>query len=450
MTFNIFVLLLFLRLPSTTKGHTQDPEQPVGAWTAPVDPSLKWTECLPGPVQEAGQTACVAAPNSDTASIPATNNPEPSRWAPWTHRPFCADKNNKHCVFTSAPSHFNTRHLDPDTGVSIIADPYTALKSFTIFIHPSHLSPTNASTAVNSESETGPPYEIRAIPGKGKGLVATRDIAKGQVIMADTAAVIVDGAVERRATPEDFEALMRRAVEQVPRVEQILALSTNPTTTTTKSTTAGADSLHVDIFRNNAYGIVVGERSYSVMYPGVARANHACRPNAIKPSNDAISTALLVAIRDITAGEEITISYIEPLPSQARKAKLLRTWGFTCTCSLCTSPPAEQAASDVRRATIESIAPSDIADKMENSDFLSAVATLKKLFGLMLTEELVWNAASHYDGLARLYYRAGDRQEAKRYARLALVEYEMYLVDSGGEEVNKSMAELEMLVASIK
>ncbi|KAK3320430.1 hypothetical protein B0T19DRAFT_403081 [Cercophora scortea] len=440
MTFRILTLLLFLRLPLTSKGHSHDYEQAVGAWTAPIDPSLQSTECLPGPVQEAGQTACVIAEADSIESTPEAKNPEPGRWAPWTHRPFCADKDNKNCVFTSAPTGLTGK--THNTGVSIIADPYSALKSFDLLV--SHRLSTTGTN--NASTVTTAPYEVRDIPGKGKGLVATRSIAKGQVIMADAAAIIVDGDVERRATPEQFQALMQRAIEQVPpqRAEQILALSTNPTTA------SSAHRQHVDIFRNNAYGMTVGEKSYSVMYPGVA------------PSNEAISSALLVAIRDIAAGEEITISLehdpntpspradIEPLPSQARKAKLHRIWGFTCTCSLCSASPEEQAASDARRARIDSIAPSDIADKVGSSDFRAAAATLKELFGLMLTEELVWTAASHYDGLARLYYRAGDRQEAKRYARLALVEYEMYLVESGGEQVRESMAELEMLVASIK
>ena len=44
-------------------------------------------------------------------------------------------------------------------------------------------------------------------------------------------------------------------------------------------------------------------------------------------------------LREIKAGEEITIMYCDLLqPQEARKEKLIQTHRFTCDCSLCTLP----------------------------------------------------------------------------------------------------------------
>ncbi|CAE7197827.1 Smyd3 [Symbiodinium natans] len=70
----------------------------------------------------------------------------------------------------------------------------------------------------------------------------------------------------------------------------------------------------------------------------ISRANHSCRPNcAFVLSDDA--TCGLVAIQEIKADEEITVSYISEsnllLPILQRRSALLRPWQFTCACPRC-------------------------------------------------------------------------------------------------------------------
>ena len=63
--------------------------------------------------------------------------------------------------------------------------------------------------------------------------------------------------------------------------------------------------------------------------------NHACVPNMRVQRDLAF---VLVAARDISPGEEITISYVPDVPVEERglRAALLESlYGFVCTCALC-------------------------------------------------------------------------------------------------------------------
>lgn len=59
------------------------------------------------------------------------------------------------------------------------------------------------------------------------------------------------------------------------------------------------------------------------------------------------------AVRDIKAGEELTICYTDPLmPSEERKLSLLDRYAFDCTCAACTT---SRSMSDHRRGRVAKI-----------------------------------------------------------------------------------------------
>lgn len=58
-------------------------------------------------------------------------------------------------------------------------------------------------------------------------------------------------------------------------------------------------------------------------------------------------------MRDITAGEELSITYVGQMQTRSeRQARLRRIWGFECTCAQCRLNATEAAASDARLAAI--------------------------------------------------------------------------------------------------
>lgn len=75
----------------------------------------------------------------------------------------------------------------------------------------------------------------------------------------------------------------------------------------------------------------------SAFYPLQSCMNHSCCPSAkaFKRDEDKDGQAVIIANRPITAGEEITISYIdEDLPFEERQAQLA-DYGFRCSCQRC-------------------------------------------------------------------------------------------------------------------
>eukprot|EP00493_Phyllostaurus_siculus_P022997 UN23331 len=64
--------------------------------------------------------------------------------------------------------------------------------------------------------------------------------------------------------------------------------------------------------------------------PEGALLNHSCSPNTIVSFRE--RTLHFFAIRDISQGEEITHSYIDPI-SPNRREKLMEDYGFECNCS---------------------------------------------------------------------------------------------------------------------
>eukprot|EP00929_Paragymnodinium_shiwhaense_P120628 TRINITY_DN92619_c0_g1_i1.p1 TRINITY_DN92619_c0_g1~~TRINITY_DN92619_c0_g1_i1.p1 ORF type:complete len:733 (-),score=185.55 TRINITY_DN92619_c0_g1_i1:284-2482(-) len=73
----------------------------------------------------------------------------------------------------------------------------------------------------------------------------------------------------------------------------------------------------------------------SGLYSCMALTNHSCRPNYMMVYENG-AKATMRALRDIEAGEELSLAYVSPsLPLKERLANLWRNWGFICTCQRC-------------------------------------------------------------------------------------------------------------------
>lgn len=70
--------------------------------------------------------------------------------------------------------------------------------------------------------------------------------------------------------------------------------------------------------------------------------NHSCSPNAtaLREGAGASASAQLVTNRQIKAGEEVTISYIDEEMKVSDRQAALRDYGFQCTCQRCVSESA--------------------------------------------------------------------------------------------------------------
>ncbi|TCD70138.1 hypothetical protein EIP91_004608 [Steccherinum ochraceum] len=121
-------------------------------------------------------------------------------------------------------------------------------------------------------------------------------------------------------------------------------LAVPPTCGSTKST-APIDILNTlfSRFGNNNFLLHSHLTSYAHgIYPQASRLfNHSCYPNCatryvIKRGEHV--TMEIIALRDVAEGDEMTIPYVDPaLPYDTRQDALRGNYGFTCTCSLCTT-----------------------------------------------------------------------------------------------------------------
>lgn len=202
-------------------------------------------DCLLGPLRHDSIPACVTTASADDADS----------WAPWSYQPYCPENNN-YCVFTSA------EFQGPDRGVSIIdvqpskSDNATsAAASLAQFL--------SSALAREAAQRTSPPYEVRDIPGKGKGLIATRKISRGQVLMIDHAAVVADERFPTRVRREHGRLLLREAIERLPMAQEVLNLARS---------SSDPDNVPAveDVMKTNSFSVEIGGRSYMALFPQIA------------------------------------------------------------------------------------------------------------------------------------------------------------------------------------
>jgi hypothetical protein len=178
-------------------------------------------------------------------------------------------------------------------------------------------------------------YVLQPIPGKGKGLIATRAIRPGELILSEPP-LFTTASLSNPATFEkDLGAIVKGLSKDGQRA--FLSLHNN---------NPGANPFS-NIVRSNGYPL--GPNSeVGAIFPLVARLNHSCRPNAQHAWNEAKGIEVVHAVRDIQEGEELTLSYLAGGASTERQSRLKEYFGFDCTCEACSLPAAELKASDTR------------------------------------------------------------------------------------------------------
>ncbi len=144
---------------------------------------------IPSVLQPHHRFECPAPIDEKTSLLPLS-------WPPWTHPPQCVSASdvptNRLCVYT------NSQH--GIKGVSVITRPHLAAEATKILDEP--IAPAYGfELMTNTTSGLDLPYQIVDIPGKGKGVIATRKIAKYELIMTDYASLVIDltlpGSVQR-------------------------------------------------------------------------------------------------------------------------------------------------------------------------------------------------------------------------------------------------------------
>jgi hypothetical protein len=145
----------------------------------------------------------------------------------------------------------------------------------------------------------------------------------------------------------------------------------------------------------------------------------------------------------IPAGDEITVTYIDPVQTHAdRRAYLARNWGFDCACSHCQLSPYLRNASDERVDAIfdlEAAFDGDVDARRADPAMAEALVALYE-------QERLWATKAEAHMKAALEHAAvGNEHDALRHARLGV---ELGLLYSGPWD--DDVEEMKRMLAGIK
>lgn len=207
---------------------------------------------------------------------------------------------------------------------------------------------------------------IDVCPQKGRITVATRDFSPGETIMTETP--LLDWANEvswidvqnffqafGAASPATREAVA--AMHDEPNLvpggsfgERGMLMRMVPASC--ECTEAETLKL-IGVAYTNAHSFG-GEERRSALFARGSLISHSCVPNAAYGSHSSPGKQIHTAIRQIYAGNEVTVSYgvgfgqdvLWSTPTPQRQKYLLDTKGFECQCERCVQPDLSQAYYD--------------------------------------------------------------------------------------------------------
>lgn len=266
-------------------------------------------------------------------------------------------------------------------------------------------------------------WHVEEVPNKGMGLVASRNLAMGDHIMSVSAAIMTDFDIWDHVSVDQVRRMQTEGIGHLPKNHREIFMNL--------STHDGADSHEEQVYKiilTNAFDISDVEIitrpkdaqsvNFFTVFPEVSRMNHDCRPNAHYYWDPDTFTQNVFATRDILAGEEITITYVELLlPRDERVARLDETWHFPCACSSCTQVDRIVEASDARISQILDLQ-GQFTDYTAASHATPEMA--EALVSLYEQERLYSRLYEAYTYAAVEFNAVGRVWEAIKYARLAI------------------------------
>jgi hypothetical protein len=276
------------------------------------------------------------------------------------------------------------------------------------------------------QSATPKLYILTPVSGKGQGLIAAQDISKGTRILSD----------EPLFRIQSFGSELPVIEKEIEGKLNLLSHDDKRNFFSLHNSTPGDSYPLTGIVKTNALSLGSNSRVGGI-FPTISRINHSCRPNTQHTWNSSTGHETIHAIRDIKKGEEITISYNLGGPSQPRMQRLKRSYGFDCTCDLCSLTDEALKISDAHQLRIQylddAIGDPDTATERPGI----ALAHCRELLSLYEMEAIT------DPRVARVYYDAfqicithGDEARASIFAQKAY-ETRLYLEGEDSPDTQK-------------
>ena len=187
------------------------------------------------------------------------------------------------------------------------------------------------------------PVMVTEYEGKGRGLVAARDIKKGELIFMDKPLLKMEAEFRL-----DTVFSLAQQIENLPSEARLFFYKLKWDKYCSNS------SKELDIFCSNAREI----GGWWILFLNAALVNHSCAPNSsldtIKEEGGT-SWCEVKAIKDIVKGEEVTVFYesgaislqeysyqVYGCNAQERKMAIKKNFNFDCKCCVCSEEVPEQ------------------------------------------------------------------------------------------------------------
>lgn len=254
-----------------------------------------------------------------------------------------------------------------------------------------------------------------------EGLVADTPLQRGDPIMAHTPVLLFHRDFIDSLPPARQHALLDEAVTSLPQSTAELFLNQTIHVSSSRQQNNAADAF----LAARAFQVNLNLRSdidndtahHYAAYPEAARMSHDCRPDAAFYVDPATLMHITTAVRSIKPGEEITLSYLDPLVGhEERHERALAAWGLGCSCHQCSADEQEVQDSETRLSEIEWI-----ESRLEDDASTEAsTGLITYLLGLYENERLHCCLAGAYALAARNFNMLGYASHADTYAGLAI------------------------------
>lgn len=163
----------------------------------------------------------------------------------------------------------------------------------------------------------GAPFEVVTIPGKGRGMIASRDIKAGEIVLRVTPVIILP---HEMSVPMFFLTLPKQALEAIlllhnhyPQNRRFSDDMDIPVHRLFDLTQGIMDSNSFDALRASVGPLTVLLLAGSMF-------NHSDSRNLDRIWDDGNNTMLFISTRDIKKGEELEVDYVQGVTGVARVA----------------------------------------------------------------------------------------------------------------------------------
>jgi len=230
----------------------------------------------------------------------------------------------------------------------------------------------SAQNKVGLKNSEAPAFKIVEIPCKGFGMVATKKLFPGDLILAEKPLFIIPEEIF--SDVETCEEFLEKAVEKLTSKQRELFFGLSD------KRELGKGQFDPNPYSGIFYTNAMAYEDETVLCPEMARANHSCRANAEFVARPDLGEQHLVTNYIIMEGEEITINYMSMAEEgsdtkETRQSYLRRLYGFQCTCPACTLQETELADDEHARENVKELqaAGEDNLDRVELENLISKV-----------------------------------------------------------------------------